>query len=75
MLTVSKELNLEDFEAWSGGKYTLNRLIELNKVEEVEDLINEVFYTEIITETKLNDFLWFEDKYIAEYLGMNDLYE
>ena len=75
MMTVSKELNLKDFEAWSGGKDTLNRLIELNKVEEVENLINECFNNEIITETKLNDFLWFETYYIAEYLGMDDLYE
>ena len=75
MLTVSKELNLMDFKAWEGGKDTLDKIIELNKVEEVEDLINEVFYTEIITETKLNEFLWFEDEYIANYLGMDDLYE
>ena len=75
MLEIARELNLKDFEAWSGGKDTLDRIIELDKVDEVEDLINEVFYTEIITETKLNDFLWFEDDYIAEYLGMNDLYE
>lgn len=75
MLTVSRELNLKEFEAWSGGKDTLNRLIELDAVEEVEDLINDCFYSELITETDLNDFLWHEAGYIAEYLEMDDLYD
>ena len=75
MLTVSRELNLKEFEALAGGKQRLERIIELDKVQEVEDLINEIFNNETITETELNDFLWFDDDYIAEYLGMNDLYE
>ena len=68
------EMDLENFEAWAGGKETLKVLIENGDCESVEDLINEVYEDaeEMPTETTINDFLWFERDFIAEHLGYRD---
>lgn len=66
-LTVRIELSLEDFNAWSGGRDRLERIIELDIVEEATEYIIECLGTEI-DETELNDFLWFDmDDFIEEY--------
>ena len=62
--------NLEDFQAWGGGKYTLEVLIEKGDCEAVESLITECFAHP--TDTDINDFLWFSRDQIAEYLGYED---
>ena len=66
------ECNLENFEAWSGGKDTLNVLIDKDDCDTVEQLIEDIFCGEIPTDTQINDFLWFERDYIAEQLGYAD---
>lgn len=66
------ESSLDRFEAWSGGKYTLDKLIEKGDCDEVESLIEESFVDELPTETAINDFLWFERDFIAEHLGYKD---
>jgi hypothetical protein len=65
------EENLKDFRAWSGGLDTLNRIIELDRVEEVESYIEECM-TEA-SDTDINDFLWFEVEFIfIELLGLSE---
>ena len=67
------ETSLENFEAWSGGKDTLNVLIDKGDCDAVEDFINECFCDgEMPTDTTINDFLWFERDFIAEHLGYRD---
>lgn len=62
--------NLEDFQAWAGGKATLDTLIEKGDCEQVEDYIEQCFTHP--TDTDINDFLWFSRDEIAEYLGYED---
>lgn len=64
------ESSLERFEAWSGGKDTLDVLIEKGDCDEVEQLIEEM--ETLGTDTAINDFLWFERDFIAEHLGYKD---
>ena len=64
------ERSLEDFDAWSGGKDTLDVLIEKDVCDEVEDFIEQCFTDP--TDTDINDFLWFERDQIAEYLGYDN---
>lgn len=64
------ETSLEQFEAWSGGKDTLDVLIENGDCDEVEQLIEEM--ETLGTDTAINDFLWFERDFIAEHLGYKD---
>ena len=66
------ETSLYDFPAWSGGKDTLDTIIEKGDCQEVEELIETVFFDQDTTETDINDFLWFERDTIAEHLGYTD---
>ena len=69
-MTYTIEESLENFDAWSGGKDTLDVLIEKGVCDEVEDFIGQCFTDP--TDTDINDFLWFERDQIAEYLGYKD---
>ena len=69
-LYISKEFNLYDFKAWSGGADRWKEIIELDIVEEAQYHMEEMFDgSEVVTETDINDMLWFEmDGFIEEYL-------
>ena len=69
-LYISKEFNLYDFKAWSGGADRLKEIIELDIVEDAQYHMEEMFDgSEVVTETDINDMLWFEmDGFIEEYL-------
>ena len=69
-MTYTIDESLEDFAAWSGGKATLDVLIEKGVCDQVEDFIDQCFQHP--TATDINDFLWFERDQIAEYLGYED---
>lgn len=68
-MMIKYELELSKFEAWSGGVDTLNKIIELNLTEELESILEDL-YPEGLTETELNDILWFEPEWIFEMLGV-----
>ena len=74
-VTIEKEISFFDFDAWSGAVNTLNTLMDLDgyvtySVEQVmEDYFDEVCMTD---EGEINDFLWFEDDYIASLFGFDD---
>ena len=69
-LYIKKEFNLADFEAWSGGADRLKEIIKLDIIEEAQYYIESIFEDEqAITETDINDILWFEmDDFIEGYL-------
>lgn len=64
--------SLDNFEAWSGGKDTLDTLREKGDVDSVECLIEMLFFDETPSQTQVNDFLWFERDTIALHLGYSD---
>lgn len=74
-VTIEKEISFFDFDAWSGAVNTLNTLMDLDgyvtySVEQVmEDYFDEICVTD---EGEINDFLWFEDDYIASLFGFDD---
>lgn len=69
-LYIKKEFNLYDFKAWSGGADRLKEIIELDIVEDAQYYMEEMFDgSEVVTETDINDVLWFEmDDFIESYL-------
>lgn len=73
-MTYKIEEALEDFNAWSGGRDTLDVLIEKGVCEQVEEMIEEwaADHDEPLTATEINDILWFERDAIAAYLGYYD---
>lgn len=71
MKTFNDNLSLVDFDAWSGAIDTKETIINNNKEAEFEALIDEL-YPEGISETHLNDLLWFESDWIYETLGITE---
>ena len=63
------ELDINKFEAWSGAKDTLERIQREGKCEALESILEEL-YPDGMTETELNDLLWFEPDTIFEWLGI-----
>lgn len=68
-MTITYELDLERFEAWSGGKRTLERVIDEGKCGLLEQMLEEL-YPEGMTETQLNDLLWFDSESVYEWCGI-----
>ena len=66
------ETSLSDFEAWSGGLRVLNELrLHKEAYKFIENYLDE--YEEcsdcMLTETDMNDFLWFDALYVLEENG------
>lgn len=58
---------------WSGAIDTLNVISTEGKEDEFMDFLESEFeFYEAPTMTELNDFIWFEDEYIFEALGINN---
>ena len=71
-MKITKTLDLRDFEGWAGAIDTLAEM----SVDEMDTLqvVLEELYPEGLTDTQLNDILWFEDKWISEMIG-RELFE
>lgn len=67
-MTVSKEIELKDFNFWAGAKELASLLTEA-EFEEVENAMTEFTFGEAWDETAINDFFWFDGDTIAEILG------
>lgn len=64
-------VGINGYKPWSGAISTWNEIEEANKVDELEYLLEE-FYPDGITDTQLNDILWFESDWVYENLGISD---
>ena len=69
-MKITEEISLRDFEGWSGAVDTLSTLTDDQK-DDLEAILEDL-YPDGMTETSLNDLLWFEDDTIAEWLGFDD---
>jgi hypothetical protein len=68
-MKIFSETKLVDFQAWSGAIDTKNTIIDHDKMDEFEALIDEI-YPEGINETHLNDILWFDNEWVFDTLGI-----
>ena len=71
MKTFNENTTLINFDAWSGAVDTKERIIQEGKADEFDNLIEEL-YPDGLSETQLNDILWFEEDWIFEMLGISD---
>ena len=70
-MKVYKEVeSYNDFDFWSGARDTVKYLTS-DEVEQIFSMLEEL-YPEGMDETEVNDFFWFEDDTIAEWLGWPD---
>lgn len=68
-MTITYELDLNSFEAWSGAKDTLDRIQREGKCSLLEQILEDT-YPDGMTETELNDLLWFDSESVYEWLGI-----
>lgn len=68
-MTITYELDLNTFEAWSGAVNTLDRIREEGKCSLFEAILEDA-YPEGMTETELNDLLWFDSEWCYEMCGI-----
>lgn len=76
-MRIYKEISLDDFNPWSGAVDTMDTLWRLKEetgddVFTMLEFIIEEDYPDGMSETSLNDILWFENDTIAEWLGYED---
>ena len=69
-MKVYSEINLRDFEFWSGAKSNAETLTS-EQLDIVESILEDA-YPDGINETQINDFFWFEFDAIREWLGIKD---
>jgi hypothetical protein len=72
-MKIYSETSLREFESWSGGRDTMNCLTH-EQLDIIEGILEDI-YPNGIEDTTLNDFLWFDDELIAEWLGFADFEE
>jgi hypothetical protein len=72
-MRIIKEESLSNFEFWSGAKDTVKYLTE-SELETIEGMLEEL-NPEGVTETEINDFFWFEEDTIADWLGYSSFEE
>ncbi len=71
MKVVNENLSLRNFDAWAGAKGTKELILDNNKEDEFEFLMEEL-YPDGMTDTQLNDILWFEEDWICEMLNIDN---
>jgi len=71
MLSIVREIS--DFELkgelWCGALDTLGTVTENDKLQELMDLLEEL-YPEPVDITTINDLLWFDEDFILEQLNI-----
>ena len=71
MKTINENQTLRNFDAWSGAKDTKQTILDNGMEQDFENLIEEL-YPDGLTDTALNDLLWFDSEFIFESLGINE---
>ena len=66
-MKIYSEKSLKDFDFWSGARDTVKYLTE-DEVNQIETILEDCF-PDGMSDTEINDFFWFEDDTIAEWLG------
>lgn len=70
-MKIYKKINLESFEAWGDAIGTLDKVREAGKCDELEAILEDL-YPDGMSETGLNDLLWFESETVFEWLGIEE---
>ena len=61
-------MELKD-ELWSGALDTMETIIQAGKLQDLMDLLEEM-YPEPVGITTINDLLWFDDDFLFEQLSI-----
>ena len=71
-MKVYKEITSQyDFEPWSGAVDTYNKILSAGKEEEFVDQLEQIFSGKDVSETEINDMLWFEPEECFRLVGLD----
>ena len=62
---------LADYQPWSGAVDTWEKITDAGLVDELDSILEDI-YPDGLTETELNDILWFEPEWVLEALGLQE---
>lgn len=72
-MRVYKEVSGYEFEFWAGAKDRA-KYLTYDEIEKVFSILEEM-NPDGMSETEVNDFFWFEEDTIAEWLGYDNFEE
>ena len=72
-MKIIEEKSLKDFEFWSGACSTVKHLTD-GEMDTIESMLEDI-YPDGMTDTEINDFFWFDDDTIADWLGYSSFEE
>jgi hypothetical protein len=61
---------LRDFEPWSGAVPVWDAIVDAGKVDILESVLDDLYQDGLISETQLNDLLWFDGDEVLSWLGI-----
>ena len=64
-------MDFSDYQPWGGAINTYAHIDFYNKLDELDNLITEC-YPDGLTQTELNDILWFDSEWVLSSLGIED---
>lgn len=70
-MKIYKDIDPSEHDAWAGAVSTLETIKQHNKDHEFNQLMEEL-YPDGMSETELNDILWFDSEWLFESLGINE---
>ena len=62
--------NLRDFEFWGGAIDNVANLTP-EQLDELDDIISDIYESDPLTDTQINDLFWFDFELICEWLGID----
>lgn len=73
-MVYTVDFSVDSFGFWSGAKDTVEDVRRAGKMDDLETLIEEEFADNETppTKTQVNDFVWFERKFIYGRLGLDE---
>lgn len=66
-MKITRELDLTNFEFWSGAK---DHEFTHSELKDLEFMLEDIF-PEGATETQINDLFWFEEEFLCEMLNID----
>ena len=72
-MKIYEEKSLKDFDFWGGAKDTV-KYLTADELETIEAVLEDC-YPDGMEDVQINDFFWFDDDTIAEWLGYDDFEE
>ena len=69
-MKVTEDIDLRDFEFWSGARDNVKYLTD-DELDTIQSILEDS-YPDGMSKTDINDFFWFESDTIAEWLGYDN---